>query len=376
MTRSVGIIGAGLAGVGVAHALTGGASLHAATSDGAATPGPDGSVESVRIFEKSRGVGGRAATRRRNGTEYYYDHGANYVKEADSRTVELVRSLGEEGLVGFDEPVWPFDGGGEIAASQRDPETKFTWETGITQFAKRLLGESDATVDQPTRVAGLTHDAGSWTVRDDDGETHGPFDAVVCTPPAPQTAELLGNTALEQAGGDTAIDEETISTLRQAVTDVPFRTTRTVVLGYERPLDRPWYALVNTDGGHRIGWLAREECKDGHVPDGESVLIAQLAPDYSEQTYDEPLETVAPAVADDVASLVGEPWLADPDWTDDQGWRYAQPNETLADLPALDRAERAGLFFAGDWLVPDGKGRVHEAYWHGVETAERITDGV
>ncbi|GAB6880489.1 hypothetical protein JCM17823_27630 [Halorubrum gandharaense] len=42
----------------------------------------------MTLLEKSRGVGGRAATRRRNGCRY--DHGANYVNPDDGgRTADL-----------------------------------------------------------------------------------------------------------------------------------------------------------------------------------------------------------------------------------------------------------------------------------------------
>ena len=380
MTDRIGIVGAGVAGCGVAHALAGGDALRAVEPAAAL----DTDVQ-VTVLEKSRGVGGRAATRRRDGTTYYYDHGANYVKEADERTVELLHALGEDGLVAFEEPVWPFTGDGEISESQREPEPKFTWETGITQFAKRLLGETDATVRKGTRAVSATYDD-AWTVRDADGATHGPFDALVVTPPAPQTARLLGETTVEssdaarsdmvRSADATQSDHlaETVTALQDRVADVPFRTTRTAVLGYDEPLDREWYALVNTDGAHEIGWLAREECKDGHVPPGENVLIAQMAPDYSERTYDDASDAVANDAAERVATLLDEPRLAEPAWTDDQGWRYAQPNETLTDTPLTDRAARAGLFLAGDWLVPDGKGRVHEAYWRGTRVARDVAD--
>ena len=101
----IGIVGAGMAGVGAADALA-------------------GTDASVTILEKSRGVGGRAATRRRNNCRY--DHGANYVKGDDDRTSDLIRDLGEEGLVELTAPVWPFEADGEITPSDRDPERKYT----------------------------------------------------------------------------------------------------------------------------------------------------------------------------------------------------------------------------------------------------------
>jgi len=340
----IGIVGAGLAGAGAADAL-------------------GGTDHDVVLLEKSRGVGGRAATRRRDGCRY--DHGANYVKEGDGRTVELIHDLGEEGLVDVDEPVWTFERDGEIRESDRQEAHKYTWEAGITQFAKRLLARTDAEVRKSTRVESLRRADGAWTATDTDGRDHGPFDALLLTPPAPQAADLLA--ATEWPGDEAGA----LADLRGAAEAVEFRTIRTVVLHYEFELDVPWYAVVNTDKEHEVGWLSREECKRGHVPEGETLLIAQMSPEWSTARYDDPAAEAADDAAALVAELVGDDRLTGPDWVDDQGWRYALPEDGIdPEADAVERARAAGLFVAGDWVA--GRGRVHEALWDGVDAGEAI----
>jgi len=336
------IVGAGVAGVGLAYGLR-------------ETP------VDVTILEKSRGVGGRAATRRKHGCRY--DHGANYIKDSDDRTTQLVRSLGEEGLINISEPVWTFDASGEITPGDRQETHKWSWEAGITQFAKRLLAKTDATLNTTTRVDSLARDADVWTLTDTDGVDHGPFDAVVLTPPAPQTAELLANTTI---AGESP---PALSVATDAVTAVPFRTIRTFVFQYPFEFERPYYALVNTDREHDIGWLARESCKTGHVPDGQSLLIVQMAPGWSADHYDEPLESTSKSVAAMVAELLDDERLSDPGWVDDQGWRYALPNAGV-ETDHLDALAGYGLYVAGDWL--SGTGRAHEAFWCGHSLAEEL----
>ncbi|MFC7069593.1 NAD(P)/FAD-dependent oxidoreductase [Halobaculum lipolyticum] len=341
----IGIVGAGLAGAGAAYALR-------------------DTDHDVTLVEKSRGVGGRAATRRKHGCRY--DHGANYVKDGDDRTVELIRELGADGLVDVEEPVWTFGRDGEIEPSDRQESHKFTWEAGITQFAKRLLAATDAEVRTTVRAASVARDAdtGTWTVTDTDGDDHGPFDRLLLTPPAPQTAALLAATAWDGDGG-------TLGALREAVEAVEFRTIRTLVLHYDFAVDVPWYAVVDVDKEHDVGWLAREECKDGHVPDGESLLVVQMGPEWSLAHYDDPLDEAAATVAGKAADLVGDDRLADPDWADDQGWRYALPDTGLdPSAGAVEAAREAGLHLAGDWVA--GEGRAHRALWSGVEAGERI----
>ncbi len=75
----VGIVGAGAAAAAATAAL-----------DDAATE------TEITVLEKSRGLCGRAATRRRNGI--VYDYGANYVKNDDERVVDLLtETLDTEG---------------------------------------------------------------------------------------------------------------------------------------------------------------------------------------------------------------------------------------------------------------------------------------
>jgi predicted NAD/FAD-dependent oxidoreductase len=343
---SLGVVGAGASGASAAYALR------------------DRDVD-VTLFEKSRGLCGRAATRRRDGRRY--DHGANYLKGDDETVTELVTErLPTDGLVEAAGPVWTFDGDGAVSEGRGDDDHKWTWEAGITQLAKRLLAATDATVHRETRVGRIERIAGDdqpgdgWRLFDDDDERLGAFDALLLTPPAPQTAALLGAT-------DWADDRR--ERLQEAVADVSYRPILTAVAGYDRPLDRPYYALVNTDDGHDVGWVSREECKPGHVPDGESLLVIQMSPEWSgDRLEDDPAAWGADAVAA-TAELLDESWLADPAWTDTQRWRYALPNEGLAE-GAADPAAEAGLFVAGDW-VP-GAGRLHAATRSGLDVGDRI----
>jgi renalase len=338
----IGIVGAGAAGAAAAYALR----------DADAT---------VTIIEKSGGVCGRAATRRKDGCRY--DHGANYVTDPDEWTASLIRGLETGGLADIEEPVWTFDADGEIAEGHGDDGRKWTWSEGITQLAKRLLARTDATVHRRTRVASIERTEGTWRLTDTDGADHGPFDSLLLTPPAPQTADLLRATTWEDDRLDPLVD---------AVDAVPYRTIRTLVLHYPFRESYPWYALVNTDKEHEVGWLSREECKPGHVPDGESLLVVQMSPAWSESHYDDPLDDAAAAAADHAASLLGDDRYGTPDWVDDQGWRYALP-DAAAEAEPLRAVESAGLYAAGDWVA--GEGRVAAALRNGHAAGERIRDG-
>ena len=361
MTR-IGIVGAGAGAAAATYAL------ERAVDDA-----------TVTILEKSGGVCGRAATRRRDGVTY--DYGANYVKADDDRVAELLTAtLETEGLVDVTEPIWTFDSDGDVSEGRDADEHKWTYREGLTQIAKRLFARTDAVVHRGTRVERPIRDAGSrdedetaggdadavWHLEDADGQRWGPFDVLLLNPPAPQTADLLRSADWDGRDG---LRERLVD----AVDDVPYRTIWTGVFHYPFELDVPYYALVNTDKAHEVGWIAREECKPGHVPDGESLLVVQANHEWSVERYDAPADENCADLAAIAADLLEDDRLTDPDWTDHQGWRYALPEAGVATEP-LRRAEAEDLYCTGDWVA--GEGRLHAALRNGLEVGDRIASAL
>lgn len=338
MASTLGVIGAGAATAAAAYVVDN------APADLAIT-----------VFEKSRGVCGRAASRRRNGI--VYDYGANYLKDAGGRVSTLVTNELSDKLVEVQGPIWTFDAEGDVSASPEQDKRRWTYADGITRLAKHLFAKTGAEVQRTTRIAEVHYENG-WALTDTEGTEYGPFDALLANPPAPQTASLLQETGVEAA-----------DRLGAAAAEVPYRTVWTAVLGYSFRLEVPYYALVNADKHHDIGWISREDCKPGHVPDGASVLIVQASPEWSSARYDaSPAENVS-FLSDRTAAIIGDDRLAAPDWSDHQGWRYALPEHGLQD-EVLAPAAEAGLYVAGDWVA--GEARLHAAVRNGLETGGAI----
>jgi len=338
----IGVIGAGAASAAATHVLN--------------ETLPDASIT---VLEKSGGVCGRAATRRRGPVTF--DYGANYLKDEDGRVTALVtEQLSRDGLVNVEEPIYVFDEAGAVSPGRESNGRKWSYHEGLTSIAKRLFGGTDATVHRRTRVEGIRRDGDAWALVDSEGAGWGPFDLLLCNPPAPQTEALL-----RTADWGAPIRKRLV----EALASVEYRTIWTAVLGYEFPLSKPYYALVNPGKDHEVGWIAREECKPGHVPDGESVLIVQANHDWSVAH----LETPPKQVVDDMASLTGsimdDDRLAEPNWTDHQRWRYALPENGVAS-GIVDEAAARDLYLLGDWVAGDG--RLHAALRNGLDTGERI----
>ena len=64
---------------------------------------------------------------------------------------------------------------------------------------------------------------------------------------------------------------------------------------------------MNADRAHPIAWLGLEHTKGpGRCPPGHSLLIAQMAPVWSQERWDAPADAIGPEVAGMVSALLGE----------------------------------------------------------------------
>lgn len=347
------IIGAGAAGLAAARSLR------------AQFPG-----WAITVYEKSRGFGGRVATRRREG--YVFDHGAQVFKGLSETVAQLLTNeLPSEQLRRMELPTWSFDGAGTIQEGDaaQNAEASFFYASGNNQLGKLLAEGLD--VRREVRVAELKHSevttdskqrAKAWTLIDDKGNEIAEADALVLTAPAPQIVDILNASEL---------DETTRETLNTELGQAQYRRCLSLALAYDRLIARPFYALVNNDRKHPLVWLALEHSKgESRCPPGHSLLIAQMAPDWSSEQYSATLETLTPQIAGLVGALLGED-LDTPLWADLQRWRFSQPDsgagfDTLNQIGAPH-----GLFFAGDYSA--GKGRVHLAIEQGWRVADLIS---
>jgi predicted NAD/FAD-dependent oxidoreductase len=344
---TIAIVGAGLAGLAAGRALA-------------------DAGHAVTLFEKSRGVGGRAATRRVGA--FRFDHGAQYLKAPDAATQALLSAdAGGGPAVDIGRPVWLLAADGQISPGDaaQNAEPKWTWADGITAPAKALA--RGLPVRTEVTVAAIRPTGAGYRLHDADGAELGRYDAALLTAPAPQSAAILRASPL-----DPQLREALAAELDRAA----YRRCISLSMAYERRPELPWYALVNLDRGHPISWLACEHDKPGRAPAGAGLLTAQMAPAWSEQhwealprgSYGEgaPLPAALAALAATLRELAGD--LGPPLWANAQRWRYALPDSGCDG--ALLNGSGSRIYFAGDFLP--GQGRMHLALHSGREVAAQI----
>ena len=334
------IVGAGIAGLAASHRLR--------------EQRPE--IDTV-IFEQRHGPGGRATTRRLHSAAF--DYGAQYLKTPTPELHHFVAAtLPHATLVDIARPVWVFDADGHIVPGdpEQNADPKWTYSDGLARLAEELAAGLD--IRYGVRVDHLAHDGQEYVLVDAAGNEILRADAVLLTPPAPQTSEILGRSELPAVRRDALLAE-----LGRA----GYRPCLSVTLGYAQPpRERPFYALVNSDRHHPISWLAYEHLKPGRDMAGQGVLIAQMAPVWSREHWDDAPGQIEQSTAELVSRLLQEE-LPRPAWSDLERWKYALP-DSGCDSDRLHTGD--GLFFAGDYLV--GQGRIHLALHSGWTAAARI----
>ena len=336
MSRSVCVVGGGIAGAGVAYALS-------------------PAIE-VTVLE-SRSVGGRLASRRREGC--VYDHGADHLRLADDGRGDLVNAVAGDSLVRISEPIRQFAADGTII-DRPDEFTRYSGENGIDAIVWAFLEAADATIEEGATVTGLARRDGEWVVTAGNERRH--FDAVVLAAPAAATAVLL-----EAADWDAPVRRR----LAEVAGDVPHQPIDVVALHYPFELGVAYYGLVSVERASDVVWLGRQECKPGHVPDGESLLTIQLGTLWSAANAGARSQETALEVAHRIAPLVGDDRLREPDWWDHHRWGRALPDGG-SEESLCDRTLDSWLAVAGDWVA--GVGQAHAALDSGLTAGRKLAD--
>ncbi|MDZ4160436.1 MAG: FAD-dependent oxidoreductase [Burkholderiales bacterium] len=346
-TRRVAVVGAGMAGIACARAL--------------AQAGCQ-----VTVFEKSRGYGGRMATRQ---TEFgSFDHGAQYFTVRDERFAQALQDTPDVAVPWSANSVRVLDALGHVVAdAPLRREAHYVAAPGmnalVRTWAQALAAQGSAQVQLHTRVVRISADPihpGGWQLHTQDANAEGAqsvaggFDQVVLAMPHPQVLELLQASGLDQGAG------QGIAQALSAVTVAPCWTLMLAFPNAMQPglphLGPQWNAARSTH--HRISWLARE----GSKPRREHIerWTVQASPAWSAEHIGDAPERVTAKLLKAFAEVTGI--RAEPSHAVVRRWLYAQTQTPLGQ-PYLWSPE-LNLGVCGDWCLGH---RVEDAFVSGLE---------
>jgi photolyase PhrII len=322
VARRVAVVGAGIAGLSAAGVL-------------------QDQGHEVTVFEKSRGLGGRSATRRHGGVGF--DHGAQYFTTRSDAFRRAVDAWLERGVVAPGRPRGGQVHDGGIQASP-DERERFVALPGMSGIG-RVLGDG-LEIRTGVRVAPPRREAGRWRLAGDDGAALGDFDALVVSAPAPQAAELLAATAPEPAARAAAVG---------------FAPCWAAMLQFQHPVVAPYDALFFDAGPVR--WAARNASKPGRH--GETWVVHADA-DWTRGHLDDDRTAVADILCRTLCDLLDAP-VDGVVHRDAHRWLYALADDTPP-VGALWDPERS-LAVCGDWC---NGSRIEGAWLSGQAAAGRL----
>ncbi len=306
----------------------------------------------VTVFEKSRGVGGRMATRSwEDGTTF--DHGAQYFTARDERFRRYVESWQVEGIVAQ----WPddqqtvvaLDRGRQISESQS--QIRYVGVPGMTAVARHLA--KSLTVRLQTSIAEVRlnqetqHAPSQWALYDEQGGTCGHYDRVLVALPAPQAAVLLAD----------------LPHLARSLQASELQSCWAVLAQFSRTFDVEWVGAFLHNSP--LSWTSRNGTKPGRKSAGESVVI-HASPSWTMEHFDCDTDEIVAMMLEAFWSATGLP-PQKPLGVQAHRWRYAIP---AAPLQTGVMSDGSGtVITCGDWCAG---ARVEGAFLSGMAAAGRV----
>jgi predicted NAD/FAD-dependent oxidoreductase len=282
------VVGAGIAGLACARALR------------------EAGVD-VCVAEKSRGVGGRCATRRVEGTPV--DHGLAFYHGEDPEFLAALRAVEPDGPF-----AWPrrIHGSGPPCQprSFRPHEQRRAFAAGVSSFPKHLA--RGVPVDLETRVARLERTDDRLVATTESGATY-VARAVILALPAGQVPDLLKTLAPD--------DSPSLATMRALLSGISMVRCLTVLAGYPEDSHPPDWDVCYPEESDILQLVSQDSNKRKRAR--RPVFVFQARPRWSAEHWDDPPERWRVALLEAARPLCGE-WVARPDWVDSHRWRYAR----------------------------------------------------
>jgi renalase len=297
----------------------------------------------VQLFDKSRGVGGRMATRR-GPDGAAFDHGAQYFTVRDARFESLVATLQARGIVA----PWParvVELSHGRATPQEAGPSRYVGVPGMSAVGKFLA--EGLPVALTAEVGALARRDSGWELRTRDGAALGTFAEVALSAPAPQTAVLL----------------KVAPELQATINSVVMRGCWAALLAFADPCETPYDAAFVADSP--LSWIACNSSKPGRAQ-SPTTWILHAHPDWSDARLERTPEVVLPELLAAFWSATGLRRRS-PSFAAAHRWRYALPAQPLPQACLYDAAR--GLGACGDWC---GGPRVEGAYLSGLTLAEAM----
>ena len=313
MTR-VAVVGAGLAGLVVAGRL-------ARAAD-------------VVVFEKSRGVGGRMATRYYG--DFEFDHGAQFFTARSPEFRDFLEPMVAGGNVAAWNARFVEISGAGITASRSwdDAYPHYVGSPRMNSVGKHLAAGLDVRTN--TEVSRAVHTEAKWLLFDGHDAPLGRFDWLILTAPAEQTLRLAPD----------------VPGLAELCRGASMHACFALMLGFDSPLDLPFDAARVR--GRDLSWISANGSKPGR--NACCTLVVHSTNKWADDNFERGVGEVRQHLVEELAVAAGVD-AATASVCEMHRWRYANLDKRQGPTHFVDPGRR--LAACGDWFV---RGRVEAAF--------------
>lgn len=307
----------------------------------------------VVVVEKSRGLGGRVATRRLYDT--CADHGACYLKPKGELLGRFVQLLCDCHLL----QLWTNTYQSSQNQLNKTTDPCYVAPDGINAIAKFLAAGLDIRRSHRLLSLNLNFVNSLWTlhINSDDTATRSELTAkaVVMAIPAPQALSILQ----QEANTVPAVFLEQLSR-------VEFDPCLSVIAGYPRQLHPPpdWKAITFVDDSV-LRWIGLDSSK--RTAGQSSVFVLHSSADFARRHLEAPdFQPIGHQMLAHASECL-LPSLKHPEWIQVHRWRYAFPSRCLDST--LSAQTELPLVCCGDWCGGD---QIESAMHSGIAAAFEV----
>lgn len=299
----------------------------------------------VTLLEKSKGFGGRMATRQLGNA--IFDHGAQFFTMHSMFFRVLVENLQDEGIV----KEWSrgFLNGDRILAL--DGYLRLFASAGMSSMVTHLASPLDVRLQE--EAVSLQAQGPHWKVRCKSG-LEIESEALILTPPLPQALQLLQNLP------NFAFEEE----LEKRLKEIKYEPCITVMASLDGPSGLPEPGgISNKDPMSPVAWIADNQMK-GISP--VACVTIQATEHFSKQNWKLEREEAGEKLWQAAKPFIASERIE----MQTHGWRYARPSSLLQESCILIQ-QAPPLFLAGD-AFGDEFNPIEGAALSGLEAAKHL----
>jgi renalase len=303
---------------------------------------------SVLVVEKSRGLGGRAATRRWN--QRPVDHGAQFFTAKTPEFAAQVACWEKSGICHEWTRGFHRFADARLHAPAEDAYPRYACRAGMSSLGRALAEPLGDLVRREAKVTRLAVVDGHWEATLDNGSLLAAR-SLLLTPPPAQSSTLLADAAPEAA---------------KELAPLASHPCLALAACYPRT-DIPWQGIQAPDDDV-LSWIGHDTGKRPDLHERVTILMLHAAPGFSTAHANTPDEEIAAAMLRRASEMTAHDWTS-PAELFIQRWRYALPVPgTVPPGPSVYTTP-APLVVAGDWCAG---GRIEGAWLAGRDAADAL----